>query len=72
MGGFFHVRKESFFQLEKTMEKTMVFSTPWKIAANPDAGYLLDYLVYYHTKRPHMGLNMKTPNQFLKDLVPDI
>src|SRR3989344_5196022 len=33
---------------------------------------LTDYLVYYHTKRPHMGLNMKTPNQFLKDLVPDI
>lgn len=25
-----------------------------------------DYLVYYHTKRPHMSLNMKTPNEFLK------
>lgn len=33
---------------------------------------LTDYLVYYHTKRPHMSLNMKTPNQFLKELVPDI
>lgn len=27
---------------------------------------LTDYLVYYHTKRPHMSLNMKTPNEFLK------
>ena len=33
---------------------------------------LTDYLVYYHTKRPHMSLNMKTPNQFLKELMPDI
>ena len=33
---------------------------------------LTDYLVYYHTKRPHMSLNMKTPNQFLKELVSDI
>lgn len=33
---------------------------------------LMDYLVYYHTKRPHMSLNMKTPNQFLKELVSDI
>lgn len=33
---------------------------------------LTEYLVYYHTKRPHMGLNMKTPNQFLKELLPDI
>lgn len=33
---------------------------------------LTEYLVYYHNKRPHMSLNMKTPNQFLKDLVSDI
>lgn len=33
---------------------------------------LQNYLEYYHTKRPHMSLNMKTPNQFLKDLVSDI
>lgn len=33
---------------------------------------LTDYLVYYHTKRPHMSLNMKTPNQFLKEVLPDI
>lgn len=33
---------------------------------------LTDYLVYYHTKRPHMSLNMKTPERFLKELVPDI
>ena len=33
---------------------------------------LTDYLLYYHTKRPHMSLNMKTPNQFLKELVSDI
>lgn len=28
---------------------------------------LTDYLVYYHTKRKHMGLNMKTPNQILQE-----
>lgn len=33
---------------------------------------LTDYLVYYHNKRPHMSLNMKTPNQFLNELVSDI
>jgi len=33
---------------------------------------LTEYLWYYHNKRPHMSLGMKTPNQFLKDLVPDI
>ena len=33
---------------------------------------LQDYLQYYHSKRPHMSLNMKTPNQFLKELVSDI
>jgi transposase len=27
---------------------------------------LTDYLVYYHNKRPHMSLNMMTPNEFLK------
>lgn len=27
---------------------------------------LNDYLVYYHNKRPHMSLNMMTPNEFLK------
>ena len=27
---------------------------------------LSDYLVYYHNKRPHMSLNMMTPNEFLK------
>ena len=26
-----------------------------------------EYLVYYHTKRPHMSLDMKTPDQFLKE-----
>ena len=26
-----------------------------------------DYLVYYHTKRPHLGLGMKTPNQYLEE-----
>jgi len=29
-----------------------------------------DYLVWYHDKRPHMGLNMQTPNKFMKSL-PD-
>ncbi len=29
---------------------------------------LSDYLVYYHTKRPHMSLNMKTPNEFLEEV----
>ena len=27
-----------------------------------------DYLVYYHTKRPHMSLNMRTPNEFLREV----
>lgn len=27
---------------------------------------LTDYLVYYHTKRPHMSLNMLTPEEFLR------
>lgn len=26
-----------------------------------------DYLVYYHTKRPHMSLDMKTPDEFLEE-----
>ncbi len=29
---------------------------------------LTDYLVYYHTKRPHMSLGMKTPNEFLNEV----
>ena len=29
---------------------------------------LTEYLVYYHNKRPHMSLGMKTPNQFLKEV----
>jgi transposase InsO family protein len=34
---------------------------------------LYNYLNYYHMKRAHLGLNLKTPNQFLKDyLVADI
>lgn len=28
---------------------------------------LTEYLHYYHTKRVHMGLNMKTPNQVLQE-----
>ena len=28
---------------------------------------LEEYLVYYHKRRPHMGLNMKTPNQILEE-----
>lgn len=32
---------------------------------------LTDYLVYYHNKRPHLSLGLKTPNQFLKDQVSD-
>jgi len=31
---------------------------------------LQNYLIWYHDKRPHMSLNMQTPNQFLKSL-PD-
>lgn len=34
---------------------------------------LQTYLLWYHDKRPHMGLNMQTPNQYLeKYLVSDI
>jgi len=33
---------------------------------------LQNYLLWYHNERPHMGLNMQTPNQFLKTLVSDI
>lgn len=29
---------------------------------------LSDYLIYYHEKRPHMSLGMKTPNEFLKEV----
>lgn len=25
------------------------------------------YILWYHGERPHMGLNLKTPNQFIKD-----
>ena len=31
---------------------------------------LTDYLIWYHDKRPHMGLNMQTPNKFIQQL-PD-
>lgn len=27
-----------------------------------------DYLMYYHNKRPHLSLGLKTPNQFLKEV----
>lgn len=33
---------------------------------------LENYLLWYHNVRPHMGLNLKTPNQFIKELVSDI
>ena len=26
-----------------------------------------EYLIYYHTKRPHLSLNLKTPNDILKE-----
>lgn len=29
---------------------------------------LTDYLMYYHNKRPHLSLGLKTPNQFLKEV----
>lgn len=29
---------------------------------------LSDYLVYYHTRRVHLGLGLKTPNQFLEEV----
>lgn len=29
---------------------------------------LIDYLVYYHTRRAHLGLGLKTPNQFLEEV----
>jgi transposase InsO family protein len=29
---------------------------------------LHEYLEYYHSKRPHLSLNLKTPNQFLKEV----
>ncbi len=28
---------------------------------------LTEYLHYYHTKRRHMGINMRTPNQILSE-----
>jgi len=31
---------------------------------------LQNYLIWYHNKRPHMGLNMQTPNEFINQL-PD-
>lgn len=29
---------------------------------------LTDYLMYYHDKRPHLSLGLKTPNQFLEEV----
>lgn len=29
---------------------------------------LTDYLMYYHSKRPHLSLGLKTPNQFLEEV----
>ncbi len=29
---------------------------------------LTDYLMYYHNKRPHLSLGLKTPNQFLEEV----
>jgi len=29
---------------------------------------LIDYLMYYHNKRPHLSLGLKTPNQFLEEV----
>lgn len=36
------------------------------------ANELNNYLIWYHNVRPHMSLNMQTPNQFIKGLVADI
>ena len=33
---------------------------------------LENYLIWYHEVRPHMSLNLQTPNQFIKTLVADI
>jgi hypothetical protein len=35
---------------------------------------LTEYLAYYHTKKAHLSLNMKTPNAILKqyNLMADI
>lgn len=33
---------------------------------------LNNYLIWYHDERPHMSLNMQTPNQFIRTLVSDI
>ena len=33
---------------------------------------LENYLLWYHKVRPHMSLNMQTPNQFIQTLVSDI
>lgn len=33
---------------------------------------LMSYLIWYHNVRPHMSLNMQTPNEFVRGLVADI
>lgn len=44
----------------------------WSKYTSKDLPYLerelQDYLVYYHNKRVHIGLGMKTPNEFLEEV----
>lgn len=55
----------------RSLRKECLGWSKYKVSDLPDLRReLTDYLVYYHNRRPHMSLQMKTPNQFLKGL-PD-
>lgn len=57
----------------RSLRKECLGWTKYKLDQLPELEKeLTEYLLYYHNKRPHMSLGMKTPSQFLKDLVPDI
>jgi len=56
----------------RSLRKECLGWSKYKTADIPNLKQELNnYLLGYHDKRPHMGLNMQTPNQFIKQL-PDI
>lgn len=55
--------------LNHTLRKECVGWTKYKKQDKFQLQQALDeYLKFYHEKRPHMGLNMLTPNEFVKQL----
>lgn len=53
----------------RSLRKECLGWTKYKLTDIPSLDReLTEYLVYYHTKRPHMSLGMKTPNEFLHEV----